>query len=54
MLAAALHKETKAVFSPMEYKMQNANYFEIMKCKIPKFSWVCLVPFKIPNFLWGG
>jgi hypothetical protein len=54
MLAAALHKETKAVFSPMECKMQNANYFGMMKCKIPKFSWVFLVLFKMSKFLWGG
>jgi hypothetical protein len=24
--------------------MQNANYFGMMKCKIPNFLWVCLVP----------
>jgi hypothetical protein len=38
----------------MERKMQNANYFGMMKCKMPKFSWVCFVPSKMPNFLWGG
>jgi hypothetical protein len=31
--------------------MQNANYFGMIKCKMPKFSWVCLVSFKMPNFL---
>jgi hypothetical protein len=40
--------------SPMECKMQNANYFGMMKCKILKFSWVCLVLSKMPNFSWGG
>jgi hypothetical protein len=38
----------------MEYKIKNANYFGMMKCKMPKFSWVCLVSSKIPNFSWGG
>jgi hypothetical protein len=26
----------------MECKMQNANYFRMMECKMLKFSWVCL------------
>jgi hypothetical protein len=34
----------------MEYKIQNTKYFGMMKCKIPNFSWVCLVPSKIPKF----
>jgi hypothetical protein len=33
--------------------MQNANYFGMIKCKMPKFSWVCLVLSKMPNFSWG-
>ena len=31
--------------------MQNVNYFAMMKCKIPKFSGLCLVLFKIQNLL---
>jgi hypothetical protein len=38
----------------VEYKMQNANYFGMMKCKMLKLSWVCLVPSKMPNFSWVG
>jgi hypothetical protein len=34
--------------------MQNVNYFGAMKCKMPKFSWVCLVLSKMPNFSWGA
>jgi hypothetical protein len=30
--------------------MQNANYFEMMKCKILKFLGLCLDSFKIPKF----
>jgi hypothetical protein len=29
--------------------MQNAN-FGMMKCKMPKFSGLCLVPSKMPKF----
>ena len=32
------------------YKIQNANYFEMIKCKMPKFS-EFLVPSKIQNLL---
>jgi hypothetical protein len=38
----------------IKYKMQNTNYFEIMKYKMPKISGMCLVSFKMPNFSWGG
>jgi hypothetical protein len=34
-------------------KIQNANYFETMKCKMAKFSWMCLIPLKMPNFSWN-
>jgi hypothetical protein len=27
----------------MKCKIQNANYFEMMKCKMPKISWMCLI-----------
>jgi hypothetical protein len=37
----------------MKHKMQNINYFGMMKCKMSKFLWIYLVPFKIPNFSWG-
>jgi hypothetical protein len=37
----------------MECKMQNPNYFGMMKYKMPKFSWVWLVPSKMSNFSWG-
>jgi hypothetical protein len=38
----------------MEYKMQNINYFGVMKCKMPKFSELCLVLFKMLKFLGLG
>jgi hypothetical protein len=33
--------------------MQNTNYFGMMKCKMPKFSWVCLVPIQNDKFFMG-
>jgi hypothetical protein len=38
----------------VSHRMQNVNYFRMIKCKMPKFSRVCLVPFKMLNFSWGG
>jgi hypothetical protein len=35
----------------MEYKIQNANYIERMKCKISKFSELYLVLCKMQNLL---
>jgi hypothetical protein len=34
--------------------MQNANYFGMMKCKMPKFLLGCLISSEMPIFLWGG
>jgi len=36
---------------PKENKMQNTNYFEMMKYKMPKFSESCLVSSKMQNLL---
>jgi hypothetical protein len=47
-----LTESTRVCLVP--HGMQNANYFGMMKCKISKFSWVCLVPSKMSNFSWGG
>ena len=33
------------------YGMQNVNYFGVMKCKMPKFSGLYLVPSKMHNLL---
>jgi hypothetical protein len=35
----------------MKYKIQNANYFEMIKYKMLKISKLCLVPSKIQNLL---
>jgi len=35
----------------MKYKIQNMNYFRMMKCKMPKVLELCLIPSKIYNFI---
>jgi len=37
--------------SLVPHKMQNANYFGMVECEIPKFSGLCLVPSKMQNLL---
>jgi len=37
--------------SLVPHKMQNANYFGMAECEIPKFSGLCLVPSKMQNLL---
>jgi hypothetical protein len=39
------------VFSSKKYKIQNANYFGMMECKMPKILWSYLVLSKIHNLL---